>query len=170
MVEKDREASKMSHAQLPGKIADHSHILVNLTDLMSTYRIQGRWKEAGELNVYVVETRKRLLMEEHPDTLNTTDNLAFQKGEGGSNASPPVTSSGVQSRHSSRLASLGPSTPNSMWDMISHYQESETSSAVMVGTPSSNACSLHLEWDEQADGMFALRRPQIFTANIGSSM
>lgn len=37
----------------------------------------GRWKEAEELEVQVMETRKRVLGEEHPDTLTSMNNLAF---------------------------------------------------------------------------------------------
>src|SRR3984957_2845928 len=36
----------------------------------------GRWKEAEKLQVLVVETMKRVLGEEHPDTLTSMDNLA----------------------------------------------------------------------------------------------
>ena len=43
-------------------------------------RSQGRWKEAEGLDVQVVETRKKVLGEEHPDMLNS---LAFTwKGDG----------------------------------------------------------------------------------------
>jgi tetratricopeptide (TPR) repeat protein len=46
-------------------------------NLASTYRNQGRWKEAEELFVQVMETRKRVLGAEHPDTLTSMSNLAF---------------------------------------------------------------------------------------------
>ncbi|KAF2467718.1 uncharacterized protein BDR25DRAFT_233833, partial [Lindgomyces ingoldianus] len=39
----------------------------------------GRWKEAEELFVQVMETRKRVLGEEHPDTLTSMANLASTK-------------------------------------------------------------------------------------------
>ncbi|MDI1492405.1 MAG: hypothetical protein OHK93_003619 [Ramalina farinacea] len=48
-----------------------------MANLASTYRNQGRWKEAEELEVRVMETRKRVLGEEHPDTLTSMANLAF---------------------------------------------------------------------------------------------
>ena len=38
--------------------------------------IRGRWKEAEELFVRVMETRKRVLGEEHPSTLTSMNNLA----------------------------------------------------------------------------------------------
>ncbi|KAH8726134.1 hypothetical protein GQ44DRAFT_563110, partial [Phaeosphaeriaceae sp. PMI808] len=40
------------------------------------YRNQGRWKEAEELQVQVMETSARVLGEEHLDTLTSTANLA----------------------------------------------------------------------------------------------
>ncbi|KAH0544448.1 hypothetical protein GP486_008515 [Trichoglossum hirsutum] len=48
-----------------------------MANLASTYRNQGRWKEAEELEVQVMKTRKRVLGEEHPDTLTSMANLAF---------------------------------------------------------------------------------------------
>jgi hypothetical protein len=48
-----------------------------MANLASTYRNQGRWKEAEELEVQVIETRKRVLGEKHPDTLTSMNNLAF---------------------------------------------------------------------------------------------
>ena len=47
-----------------------------MANLASTYRNQGRWKEAEELEVKVMETRTRVLGEEHPSTLTSMANLA----------------------------------------------------------------------------------------------
>jgi hypothetical protein len=47
-----------------------------MANLASTYSNQGWWKEAEELDVQVMETRKRVLGEEHPSTLTNIDNLA----------------------------------------------------------------------------------------------
>jgi hypothetical protein len=41
------------------------------------YRDQGRWKEAESLEMQVVEARKRVQGEEHPDTLTSVNNLAL---------------------------------------------------------------------------------------------
>jgi hypothetical protein len=41
-----------------------------------TLHKDGRWREAAELFVQVMETRKRVLGEEHPDTLISMNNLA----------------------------------------------------------------------------------------------
>ena len=48
-----------------------------MSNLASTYWNQGRWKEAEELEVQVMETRIRLLGAEHPSTLTSMSNLAF---------------------------------------------------------------------------------------------
>jgi tetratricopeptide (TPR) repeat protein len=44
--------------------------------LVWTYRNQGRWKEAEKLEVQVMEMTKRVLGDEHPDTLTSMANLA----------------------------------------------------------------------------------------------
>jgi hypothetical protein len=38
---------------------------------------QGRWKEAKELQVEVMQARKRVLDDEHPYTLSSMNKLAF---------------------------------------------------------------------------------------------
>ena len=43
----------------------------------STFWNQGRLKEAEELDMQVMETRKRVLGEEHPSTLTSMANLAL---------------------------------------------------------------------------------------------
>jgi len=47
-----------------------------MANLASTYRNQGRWKEAEDLFVQVMETSKRVLGVEHPSTLTSMANLA----------------------------------------------------------------------------------------------
>jgi hypothetical protein len=56
-----------------------------MANLASTYRNQGRWKEAEELEVQVMETRKRVLGAEHPNTLTSMNNFAFTLKEQGRN-------------------------------------------------------------------------------------
>jgi len=54
-----------------------------MTLVASTYRNQGRWKEAEEQDVQVTEMFKRVLGEDHPSTLTSMANLAFNlKGQG----------------------------------------------------------------------------------------
>ncbi|KAF1922859.1 uncharacterized protein M421DRAFT_338260 [Didymella exigua CBS 183.55] len=43
----------------------------------TVYFYEGRWKEAEELEVQVMETSSRVLGKEHPDTLTSMNNLAF---------------------------------------------------------------------------------------------
>ena len=54
-----------------------SDLLTIMANLASTYWSQGRWKEAEELHVLVMETSMRVLGEEHPDSLRSMTNLAF---------------------------------------------------------------------------------------------
>jgi hypothetical protein len=56
---------------------EHPYTLTSMANLASTYRNQGRWKEAEQLEVKVMETRKKVLGEEHPDTLTSVANLAI---------------------------------------------------------------------------------------------
>ena len=55
---------------------EHPSTLASMANLASTYWNQGRWKEAEELFVRVMETSLRVLGEEHPDTLTSMNNLA----------------------------------------------------------------------------------------------
>ncbi len=48
-----------------------------MANLASTYWNQGRWDDAEELEVQVMETRKKKLGADHPDTLTSMNNLAF---------------------------------------------------------------------------------------------
>ena len=48
-----------------------------MASLASTFWNQGRWKEAEELEIQVMETRKKVLGDEHPDTLESMANLAY---------------------------------------------------------------------------------------------
>jgi hypothetical protein len=57
--------------------ADHPDTLTSMANLASTYRNQGRWDAAEELEVQVMETCKKKLGADHPDTLTSIANLAF---------------------------------------------------------------------------------------------
>jgi tetratricopeptide (TPR) repeat protein len=48
-----------------------------MANLVLTYRDQGQWKEAEELEVQVIEIRKMVLGREHPSTLTSITNLAL---------------------------------------------------------------------------------------------
>src|SRR5438105_4133496 len=47
-----------------------------MANLASTFWNQGRWEAAEELEVQVMETRKKKLGADHPDTLTSMANLA----------------------------------------------------------------------------------------------
>lgn len=47
-----------------------------LLNMGGIFLYQGQWKEAEMLFVQVMETRKRLLGEKHPSTLDSIGNLA----------------------------------------------------------------------------------------------
>ncbi|KZL63858.1 kinesin light chain 3, partial [Colletotrichum incanum] len=47
-----------------------------MANLASTYRDQGRWKEAEELQARELDICARVLGDEHPDTLTSMANLA----------------------------------------------------------------------------------------------
>ena len=53
-----------------------------MANLASMYRNQGRWKEAEKLEVRVMETRVRVLSEEHPDTLTSIWPILPSRGKG----------------------------------------------------------------------------------------
>lgn len=67
----------------------HPNTLTNMANLASTYRNQGRWKEAEDLFVLAMETRKRVLGQEHPSTLTSMANLAFTWKEQGQDEGAP---------------------------------------------------------------------------------
>src|SRR3954464_11961823 len=56
---------------------EHPDTLISMANLASTYRNQGRWKEAEELGMQVMEVHSRVLGPEHPDTLANMHNLAY---------------------------------------------------------------------------------------------
>ncbi|KAJ5416976.1 uncharacterized protein N7487_000526 [Penicillium crustosum] len=56
--------------------AEDKDTLNSTTILAEAYRIEGRWEEAEQLQVQVMETRKTKLGVDHPDTLSSMANLA----------------------------------------------------------------------------------------------
>ncbi|CAI6335436.1 unnamed protein product [Periconia digitata] len=47
-----------------------------MANLASTYKSQGQLKKAEQLFLQAIETRERVLGDEHPETLNSRANLA----------------------------------------------------------------------------------------------
>ena len=56
--------------------AEHPHTLTSMGNLAATYRNQGKWNEAEQLDVQMMNMRKNLLGAEHPDTLSGMADLA----------------------------------------------------------------------------------------------
>lgn len=52
---------------------EHPKTLTSMANLALTYVVQGRWDEAEKLQTQVMKTQKRVLEEEHPNTLNNMD-------------------------------------------------------------------------------------------------
>ena len=46
-----------------------------MSNLAVIYANQGRWEEAEALEIEVLEKRKQVLGEDHPDTLRSMENL-----------------------------------------------------------------------------------------------
>ena len=56
--------------------AEHPSTLTRMANLASTFQKQGRWREAEELDVQVLEMGKTVFGPEHPNTLIWMANLA----------------------------------------------------------------------------------------------
>ena len=56
--------------------AEHPNTLSSMANLAVTYRNKGRWNEAEQLEVQVLEMRKKWLGAEHPDALTSIANFA----------------------------------------------------------------------------------------------
>lgn len=69
-----QNSSSIRQEMLP---PDNEDVLSSEALLAGVRRDQGRWKEAEELEVQVMEARERTLGEEHPDTLTAKANLAY---------------------------------------------------------------------------------------------
>jgi hypothetical protein len=74
---------------------------------------QGRWKEAEKLEVQVVETMKRVLGPEHPDTLNSMNNLAHTYYAENRTAEAISLMQYVADQRTEKLGTDHPSTLNS---------------------------------------------------------
>jgi tetratricopeptide (TPR) repeat protein len=108
-----------------------------MSNLASTYRNQRRWKEAEELQVQVVETRKRILGPDHPDTLNSMANLSsiYQDQRRLKEAEEVMVQ--VMETRKQLLGPEHPVTLNSMSNLASIYRDRERwKEAIMNCLPS----------------------------------
>ena len=89
--------------------------------LADTYRDQGRWKVAEELQVGELETTKRVLGEEHPFTLTSMANLASTYANQGRWKEAEELEVGVMKTRERVLGEEHPSTLTSMANLASTY-------------------------------------------------
>jgi len=66
----DGDSQEGARARTPRHADEHGQ-------LVSTYQNQGRWKEAEQLQLQVMETSLRVLGPGHPDALTSMANLAY---------------------------------------------------------------------------------------------
>jgi hypothetical protein len=69
-------ASKSREQRMKILGEEHQEALASTEMLAKGYWLEGRWEEAEQLEVQVMETRKTKLGEDHPDTLSSMANLA----------------------------------------------------------------------------------------------
>jgi hypothetical protein len=69
-------ASKSRKLRLKMLGGEDDETLTSTMMLASVNRLEGRWKEAEQLEMQVMETRKTKYGEDHPDTLSSMANLA----------------------------------------------------------------------------------------------
>ena len=55
---------------------EHPKTLLSMVNLSFTYLSQGKWNEAEQLEVQVLDMKKKVLGEEHPQTILSMTNLA----------------------------------------------------------------------------------------------
>ena len=55
---------------------EHPDTLLSMANLARTYSDKGKWDEAEQLKIQVLDMKKKLLGAEHPDTLLSMANLA----------------------------------------------------------------------------------------------
>ncbi|RDL31839.1 uncharacterized protein BP5553_09241 [Venustampulla echinocandica] len=125
---------------------EHPNTLTSIANLASTYKYQGRWKEAEELQatqleicsrnqgrwkeaedleVQVMETRKKVLGQEHPDTLTSIANLAATYWNQGCWKEAEDFEVQVMETSKRVLGQEHPNTLTSMTNLASTYQYQE---------------------------------------------
>ncbi|RAQ98585.1 kinesin light chain 3 [Stemphylium lycopersici] len=92
-------------------------------DLASTYKSQGRWKEAEELEVKVIKVRKTVLGKEHPNTLISMGDLALTYSNQGRWKEAEELQEQVMDMRKRVLGDEHPDTLTSMADLASTYSD-----------------------------------------------
>lgn len=120
-----------------------------MANLASIYRNQGRWKEAEEFEVGVIEARKRVLTREHPSILISKDSLASIYRHQGRLKEAEELGVRVLAARKRTLGDEYPSTLMSMGSLTSLRQR--------VGqNPPSVSCRVSLEWSTGKSKYFPL--------------
>ncbi|KAJ5667624.1 hypothetical protein N7507_003488 [Penicillium longicatenatum] len=89
--------------------------------LAAAYRDEGRWQEAEQLLVQVIETRKIKLCENHPDILSSMANLASIYREQGRWKEAELLQMEVMKTRKTKLSEDHPDTLTSMANLASIY-------------------------------------------------
>jgi len=87
------------------------------------YSGQGKWREAEALETVVMEKRKHLLGEEHPDTLTTMGNLACIYGDQGKWKEAEALETVVMEKRKHLLGEEHPDTLTSMGNLACTYRD-----------------------------------------------
>jgi tetratricopeptide (TPR) repeat protein len=105
--------------------ADQSNTLTGVAYLAATYRNQGRWKEAEELQLQVMEMSQTKLGQDHPDTLTSMANLASTYGNRGLWKEAEELQLQVMETRKRVLGDEHPETLTSMANLASTYGNRE---------------------------------------------
>ncbi|OBT39371.1 hypothetical protein VE00_10239 [Pseudogymnoascus sp. WSF 3629] len=102
---------------------DHPSTLTSMANLASTYRNQGRWDAAEELDVQVMETSKKKLGADHPDTLTSMANLASTYSNQGRWDAAEELFVQVMETRKKKLGTDHPNTLTSMANLAATYRD-----------------------------------------------
>ncbi|KAJ5718803.1 hypothetical protein N7488_004449, partial [Penicillium malachiteum] len=102
--------------------SDSEQTLHSSTMLAEAYRLEGEWKEAEQLFVQVMETRKTKLGADHPDTLASMANLAATYRNQGRWEEAEQLEVQVMEMSKTKLGADHPHTPSSMNNLAVTYK------------------------------------------------
>ncbi|KAJ6013114.1 hypothetical protein N7522_003469 [Penicillium canescens] len=118
-----REMASMSRNQrmiLFGE--EHEEVLDSTSMLATAYRLEGRWEQAEQLDMQVMETRKTKLGEDHPSTLTSMANLASTYWNQGRWEEAEQLDMQVMETSKMKLGEDHPDTLSSMASLASTYR------------------------------------------------
>jgi hypothetical protein len=100
---------------------EHEEVLDSIGMLATAYWLDGRWKEAEQLEVQVMKTRKTKLGEDHPSTLSSMANLAATYRDQGRWKEAEQLDVQVMEARKTKLGKDHPDTLSSMVSLASTY-------------------------------------------------